>query len=345
MRRIFWISAGLIGSAIAAVFFEARGAEGTVLNERVNVRTRPSIASEVIHQLNTGDTVNILERIRLVESQPGEPKKWYRIAMPAQATLWVSTEYIDADTKAVKASRLNVRAGPGENFSVVGRIEQNTIVAPIRASAGWMAIQPLPGTIAYIAAEFVRPSSEPKTEPPAPNNLRSDETPPIISDEEIPEIIIDAPGEAETNLQTENRTKARPKDQTLPPPIYTEEPVAKNAKPSAAQPDSTTAPGGEPGADLSTKVASPIKRIITRDGIVRRSRNIQAPAFHRLEDPRTGATINYLHTGKLQVYLGDGPRALKSYEGHKIRVIGTEAVDARWPQIPVIEVEELRVLE
>lgn len=100
-----------------------------------------------------------------------------------------------------------------------------------------------------------------------------------------------------------------------------------------------------PAQPLPEATMEELRRVITRDGIVRRARNIQAPTYHRLDDPRTGTTINYLYTGKLQVDLGTGPKALKPYEGRKIRVIGPESVDARWPRIPVIEVEQLRILE
>lgn len=345
MKRILWISVLLAGGVLA----EAKGAEGVVLNERVNVRARPSLVSEVICQLNTGSRVQILDSIRSKNAQPGEPKEWYRIQVPAQATLWVSSQYIDPDTHAVTASRLNVRVGRGTNFSVVGRIERNTIVKPIRSLAGWTAIQPLPGTEAYLAVEFVDIVPENEIESSVAENP-SGQAPPIVSDEEIPEIIIDDPKETKPGPQAESGTKTppAPEDTTLPPPIYTEKPSPKDSESLAPAPDSTTAaqsPAEKPGLSLSEEAVNRLKRIITRDGIVRRVRSIQAPAYYRLEDPRTGTTINYLHTGELEVNLGDGREALESYEGHKIRVKGVEAVDARWPGIPVIEIEKLRVLE
>lgn len=348
MKRILWISALLAGGVLATRPFEAKGAEGVVLNERVNVRARPSLASEVICQINTGSRVQILDSIRSENPQQGEPKEWYRIQVPAQATLWVSSQYIDPDTHAVTASRLNVRVGRGTNFSVVGRIERNTIVKPIRSLAGWTAIQPLPGTEAYLAAEFVDLVPEKEIESFVPENT-SGQAPPIIFDEEIPEIIIDDP-EAKPAPLAESGTKTplAQGDQTLPPPIYTEEPFPKDSESPAPGSDLATAaqpPAEKPDLSLSEEAAARRKRIITRDGIVRRVRSIQAPAYYRLEDPRTGMTINYLHTGELEVYLGDGREALKSYEGRKIRVKGVEAVDARWPGIPVIEIEELRDLE
>lgn len=374
MNRIGSIVVVLVAWLAAAFPSSATGADGIVLNERVNVRTRPSIASEVIKQLNTDDAVKILDRINLNDPQPGEPKNWYRIQIPADTLLWVSTEYIDETTKAVKASRLNVRAGPGQNFSVVGRIERDTVVDVVRQSAGWTAIKPLPTTVAYVAANFVRESStasadvllEENPEPVTAEPVQPESTPPTSTDP-LPEVIVD-----EKNATTPSEPAGQ-----LPPPIYQpeettttpptqpttqekslfdsiENPSAEiqespnnpvEFQPIETAPTETTAPEVTAPQNVPTEVVDRLKRIVTRDGIVKRTRNIQAPTYHRLDDPRTGTTINYLYTGKLQVDLGTGPKALKPYEGRRIRVVGAEAVDARWPRIPVIEVEQLRILE
>ena len=371
MKRFGSIFVTLTWWLSTALHLSTFGSEGVVLNERVNVRTRPSIASEVIQQLDTGATVTILDRVNLNDPQPGEPREWFRIVIPETTELWISSEYIDPTTKAVSASRLNVRAGPGQNFSVVGRIERGVVVEPIRASAGWTAIKPLAATVAYVATEFINESSTANANriiEPEPSTQAT--TPPqTIASSEIPKVIIDEENEVSNSVR----------QTTLPPPITpTEEPQTFEAVSSSSGQESlfdkvgssssspatttktespaiafipieTTDVKPEPelfeSNPVSNEIAEELKRIITRDGIVKRSRNIQAPTYHRLEDPRTGTTINYLYTGKLQVDLGTGPKALKPYEGRKIRVVGAEAVDARWPRIPVIEVEQLRILE
>jgi uncharacterized protein YgiM (DUF1202 family) len=368
MKRFGSIFVTLIWWLSTTLHLTAIGSEGVVLNERVNVRTRPSIASEVIQQLDTGATVTILDRINLNDPQLGEPREWFRIVIPETTELWISSEYIEPTTKAVTASRLNVRAGPGQNFSVVGRIERGTVVETIRASAGWTAIKPLAATVAYVATEFINESSTANAnqiiEPDPP--IRATTPPQAIASTVIPDVIIDE----------ENETSNSVSSTTLPPPITPEEetPVFSAVASPSGEESLFDKVGSQPSGPeetertespitfipletsevateplevnpVSNEVAEELKRIITRDGIVKRSRNIQAPTYHRLEDTRTGTTINYLYTGKLQVDLGTGPKALKPYEGRKIRVVGAEAVDARWPRIPVIEVEQLRILE
>ncbi len=405
MKRFRWIVASILWGATALLPITAFALEGVVLNERVNVRTRPSIASEVIHQLNTGTKVTILDRINLNDPQPGEPKEWFRIGIPEDTELWVSTEFLDPTNQTVNASRLNVRAGPGQNYSVVGRIERGTKVSILRDSAGWTAISPVAATVAYVASEFINvpstadannliesaettPSTETTTPPSQPARAEAE------SVAEIPDVIIDDSANSSVPASTPPSNASTPPTIT-PPPIFPVETPSRSQptgtsgtfvpleSPSAeeslfdkienprtiVQPQTsasfTTPPAqnnglvamttvvpstaepifnAEPLA-LSDEVDAHLKRVITRDGIVRKSRNIQSPTYHRLDDPRTGSTINYLYTGKLQVDLGTGPKALQPYEGRKIRVMGVEAVDARWPKIPVIEVEKLRVLE
>lgn len=368
MNRIGSIVVMLVALLATAFPFSTTGAEGIVLNERVNVRTRPSIASEVIKQLNTDDSVKILDRINLNDPQPGEPKDWFRIEIPADTLLWVSSEYIDETTRAVKASRLNVRAGPGQNFSVVGRIERGTTVETVRQSAGWTAIKPLPTTVAYVAAGFIRESStananvllEENPEPTEVSPVQPEPTQPTTT-ETLPEVIVDEQNSTSPSEQLPPPIFQTEEPTTTPPPATTTEENSLfdriDNPPVQSQPNSTdtvqfqpieTSPGLNEITTLETvppEVVDRLKRIVTRDGIVKRTRNIQAPTYHRLDDPRTGTTINYLYTGKLQVDLGTGPKALKPYEGRRIRVVGAEAVDARWPRIPVIEVEQLRILE
>jgi hypothetical protein len=76
------------------------------------------------------------------------------------------------------------------------------------------------------------------------------------------------------------------------------------------------------------------KRIVSREGIVRRSLNVQTPSYFALESPDTGKTINYL-------YSPEPTFTLKSLIGARVIVTGEESIDRRWPNTPVIEIETL----
>ena len=363
MMRLFWILSLLVWCPLIVPEPAAAERQGIVQNERVNLRTRPSISSEVIHQLNTGDKVVILGFERLTEVQTGEPREWFKIEIPEQVQLWIASQYIDPETKAVIASRLNVRAGKGQNYTVVGRIDKNVIVHPLRTSAGWTAIRPVPGTAAYIAAEFVnqvQPDANPEPEDTSPTKpeiagkpQETNPLPPVIVDDNqqpspqnsepvvLPEKIIPNPEASAENPTSNNR----------PPPIENSNPISP-IEPSPGikiEPPELLNSSFLPSRtvpELPENETRRLRRVITRDGIVRRTRSIQAPTYHRLMDHRTGTIINYLYVEDFKLELGKESRdVLKDYEGSKIRVQGVESIDSRWPHIPVIEVERLRVLQ
>src|SRR5262245_29324291 len=109
-----------------------------VKDGRVNVRGQPSLAGEVITQLQKGEKVTILEEIPVAKPKTNEPARWARIKMPPNTPVWVYAPYLDQTNKSVRVSRLNLRAGPGENYSVVGRLARGATVTEIRRVEDWM---------------------------------------------------------------------------------------------------------------------------------------------------------------------------------------------------------------
>src|SRR5437870_555106 len=105
------------------------GAEiGAAKENYVNVRGQPSFVGEIVTRLKKGEEVAILEEIMVEKPKPGEPGKWFKIAMPANTPVWVYSPLVDPTSKTVAPRRLNLRAGPGENYSVVGRLDQGAAV-------------------------------------------------------------------------------------------------------------------------------------------------------------------------------------------------------------------------
>src|SRR5690606_12802772 len=90
---------------------------GIVNGQNCNVRGRPSFIGEVITKLNKGEKVTLLEEITLSKTRKDEPANWYKIVMPTNTPVWVSAHFVDPNTKLVLPRKLQVRAGPGENYS------------------------------------------------------------------------------------------------------------------------------------------------------------------------------------------------------------------------------------
>jgi hypothetical protein len=79
-------------------------------------------------------------------------------------------------------------------------------------------------------------------------------------------------------------------------------------------------------------------RIVTREGVVARSWNIQTPSDWALQDPDSGRVINYLWSTSTNI-------PWKTLKGRTIVVTGEEALDVRWPQTPVLRIETLKTVE
>jgi hypothetical protein len=78
------------------------------------------------------------------------------------------------------------------------------------------------------------------------------------------------------------------------------------------------------------------KRIVRREGQVRSTKfNIQAPTYFELIGER-GRILNYISGEKAGF-------KLKDYKGLRVVVTGEEAIDPRYPDRPLIELETIEV--
>lgn len=239
----------------------AKGQETAVVkDDHVNVRGQPKMNSEVVTRLKKGESVTILEEITPEKPRKGEPPRWYRIVLPVNTPVWVNLAFIDPTNKTVLSKRLNVRAGAGENYSVLGRLEKGAPVKEISQKNTWLEIEAPTNAYAFVAADLVaKNETAPPTAPPV-TVVRAPAAPP-------PTTIID----------------------TTPPPV-----VAVLRPPPAAvetrPPPPVIAP---PPAAVETV---PAKRIVRREGTVKSTLSIQAPTYYELRNMDSGRPVNYLHT-------------------------------------------------
>jgi uncharacterized protein YraI len=107
-----------------------------------------------VAHLHKGDTVTVLEQINLSHHAAAEPSQWAKIALPTNTTVWVSSKYLD-ENGSVTSRKLNLRAGPGENYSVVGVIEHGATVQKIDTKGDWTKIEPPANAYAFVAAKYL----------------------------------------------------------------------------------------------------------------------------------------------------------------------------------------------
>jgi hypothetical protein len=311
----------------------------TARSDRINIRGKPTTAGEVLGQLNTGDRVTVLEVVRVENPAKGDSTNWLKIALPASVPVWVHSGFVDTNKMTVTSARLNVRGGPGENFSVVGRVERGEKLKLIRQKDEWLQIAPPMGSFGYVAAEyFTAPAPPPvAVTPPAPVEptpaapvTPPPSTPPATSPP--PSVVVVAPPVV-TNPPTVV---------TAPPPLpdlIKEEAEAKER--NLAKIRGYRVPPTNAVTNLVVEVEAAPRRIVTREGVVRYTVHINAPSWYVLESLDTRKVINYLHPATTNLVLGQ-------FRDKRVFVTGEEGLDRRWPNTPVLRIqkpEDIRLAE
>ena len=141
----------------------------------INARGQAGLKGEVVAHLKKGEAVTVLGQIDLDKHKAGEPAQWAKIALPSSTHAWVKTSYIDATSKTVLPKKLNLRAGPGENYSVLGVIERGTAVNPITTKDEWMQIDPPANSFAFVAAMYLKQEAQ-AASMPAPTPVAEPQT-------------------------------------------------------------------------------------------------------------------------------------------------------------------------
>src|SRR5579859_1456654 len=140
----------------------AQGARGTVKGQHSNVRSRPSLHSEVVAQLHKGEVVDVREH---QTSGDGKALEWLRISLPATAKCYVSAKHLTDGTANVE--NLNVRCGPGGSYRDIGKLPKGTRVEVVEKKGEWAQIRPTPECSGWIAAELVDVEAAPVPVPVA----------------------------------------------------------------------------------------------------------------------------------------------------------------------------------
>lgn len=271
----------------------------------VNVRGQAKLNSEVLARMTNGEPVQVIEEIHLKRSGPDEPSAWAKIVLPEKVHAWIHTSYIDPANKTVRPRRLNMRGGPGENYSVLGMLQRGDTVKEIQTKGDWTEIEAPTNAYAFMAAQYLSQELPAIAAAPA-----AEPTPPVTTITEAPAI------EAATNTPAVGEVPAATNQVALL--NANELPPLSNAAPAVEEP--------------------PPPRIVQREGIVRGTFSVQAPTKFELISPDNGRAINYLYTSSTNL-------DLSRYKGLHIIVSGEEGLDERWKNTPVITIQKIQVLE
>jgi uncharacterized protein YgiM (DUF1202 family) len=289
----------------------------SVTADNVNLRGQAGLQGEVVGHVKKGDTVTVLSEINLDKPKAGEPAQWAKISLPSGTKVWVDSKFVDASNNVVAVKKLNLRGGPGENFSVLGALEKGATINEISSKGDWKQIEAPTNAFAFMAASYLRPEV-----PVTPTVMPT--PPPVI--EPVP---------ATTSTVTE------------PTPIITQPATIPPVVPAVVVP--APVPPVVPAVPTFVIPVVPTNdvpdvddtnlppRIITHEGTVRRSVSPVAPTYYELYSPLTDKAINYLYTPSTNLNLG-------RYNGLNITVTGEEGMEARWRDTPVITIQKIYVL-
>jgi len=276
----------------------------TILGKNVNVRGKAGFNGEVVAKLQNGDAVNVIEQIILSKPKAGEPSQWAKIAYPDGAHVWVHSSYLTA-AKTVKPKKLNIRTGAGENYSIVGTLEQGTTVKEITTKGNWTEIAAPADAFAFVAATFIQQDAAATTVPQVVSIQAPDATPTTVTSD--PLLVTDP-----TDVTNPNATAE---------PIVT--PIAD-------------APGAAAPPPIIEEVWVP--RTVSHEGVVKPTVSIQAPTKFGLHSKENGKLINYLYSPTAQL-------EMSRYVNRHIIVSGQEGLDERWLNTPVLTIQKIYVVQ
>ncbi|WP_264843939.1 SH3 domain-containing protein [Caldinitratiruptor microaerophilus] len=144
--------------------------------EGLNVRSGPGTGYPVVSTLAQGQGAAFLER----------QGKWYRVRLPDGKEGWTASwvarlRYDPPAAGRVTADVLNVRAGPGVQFPIVGTVTRGQVLEVREIAGDWWQVAPTGGRVGWVSGAYmeeVTPASpepapsqppEPQPEPGAPS--------------------------------------------------------------------------------------------------------------------------------------------------------------------------------
>jgi len=132
--------------------------------DRVSLRAKPDINSEILDRAMKGEEFVFL----------GETNDWLAVQAPESLSFWVSGQYVQ--NGVVQPAKLNVRSGPGPNYSVVCVVGKGDSLSLRGEFNDWLKIAPPVGGRVWISAKYAERVEPPKPEPkpePAPEVAES----------------------------------------------------------------------------------------------------------------------------------------------------------------------------
>ena len=110
---------------------------GYIISESAEIKAGDNENFENICTLKKSDSIKIVDK----------RYSWYKVLLPRKAHLYISKDYVDltSDERGigiVNASNVNLRAGPGTRYSILGQVSQPEKLYIVSEENDWYKIEP-----------------------------------------------------------------------------------------------------------------------------------------------------------------------------------------------------------
>ncbi len=322
-----------------------------VTTANANLRAKPSLNSEILISLKKGQQIQQIRFATDPKAPADEPKEWVEVAAPAGTKVWIFAALVDPTSKTVRSAKVNLRAGPGRNYSEVGHLVQGTAIQELRSADGWIQIAAPEGTVrGYIAQDLVKAAPDAVVEKSAPTPPVSIPRQPVPLPTEGARPRLEAgrsiPEEANVARQVADPAPAPTRiiQPDLVPTVETVPATTAEAAPevpAAALPVETSPAPLQTSPEIATSTQPEIihtdkPRQVIREGVVGVAMSPQAPGDYQLNNFRKGeGMIGFLATDDPEI-------KLSSWRWRRVVITGEEYLDVRWPKSPLIKVTSIQ---
>jgi SH3-like domain-containing protein len=128
MRKTFWLLVAWLLILAAPVW----ASTGSIKKDKVNVRSAPSLKSDVLFQAHLGYPVEVAQT----------KGKWVKIKDWQDNVGWVYRPLISkkVHTAVIMPEKVNIRKGPGKKYRVVAQGECGEVYKVFKKKDGWVKV-------------------------------------------------------------------------------------------------------------------------------------------------------------------------------------------------------------
>ena len=286
---------------------------GMVLPPRLNVRSGPGENHAVVDRIAKGTVVKSL----------GREGDWIKIEPTATSAGYIAASFVDLQAATEGSSQAITEV-------VEDLVEPETPQAYIAESAGLEESEQV--DVEMLSDEVVATETETESVVAAVEDVIEEE--PVAASNSLP--LVEILDEASVSFETEESTTQAVEESTLIESLGSGPMQTMSIKVNASPVNTDVAPAtmDRPAASGSNATLVKKRSNVIREGTVGKVFSIQSPSKYKLKSIYTGKTINFLSSDS--PYLN-----LERLKGTRIRVVGDELIDSKWPRTPVLEVKKI----